>query len=65
MRIENGAFYLDLPEINKQILISAGVKGENILVSDLCTACNYTELFSHRKSNGKRGIMASVIEITD
>lgn len=65
MRIENGAFYLDLPEINRQILISAGVKEENILVSDLCTACNHTELFSHRKSNGKRGIMASVIEITD
>ena len=63
MIIKNSKFYLDLPKINKQILIASGVPEKNILISDLCTCCNHTELFSHRKSRGKRGIMASVIEI--
>lgn len=61
---ENSKYYLDLPDINRQILLSAGVKNDNILVSDLCSGCNCDMLFSHRKSGGKRGIMASVIEIT-
>lgn len=62
-RRENGKFYLDLPKINKYLLMKNGVPEENILVSDLCSGCNFNELFSHRKSGGKRGIMASVIEI--
>lgn len=60
---EDGKYYLDLPQINRQILIKSGIEDENILVSDLCTGCNPDTLFSHRKSNGKRGVMASVIEI--
>lgn len=62
-RRENGKFYLDLPKINKYLLMKNGVPEENILVSDLCSGCNFNELFSHRKSGGRRGIMASVIEI--
>lgn len=63
LRRENGKFYLDLPKINKQLLIKEGVPEENILISDLCSGCDPANLFSHRKSGGKRGIMASVIEI--
>ena len=62
-KTENNKFYLDLPEINRQLLVKSGIKDENILVSDLCTGCNHDTLFSHRKSNGKRGVMASIIEI--
>ncbi len=60
---QNGKYFLDLPIINKLLLLNAGVKEENILICDLCSGCNSDMLFSHRKSNGKRGIMASVIEI--
>ncbi|MBE7038078.1 MAG: peptidoglycan editing factor PgeF [Ruminococcaceae bacterium] len=61
--VKNEKFYLDLPDINRQILLKSGIKSDNILVSDLCTGCAPDMLFSHRKSNGKRGVMASVIEI--
>lgn len=63
LRCENGKFYLDLPKINRELLVKEGVPKENILISDLCSGCNPDKLFSHRKSGGKRGIMASVIEI--
>lgn len=58
---KNGGFYLDLPKINERILKKNGVK--NIEVSSLCTSCESDYLFSHRKSGGKRGIMAHIIEI--
>jgi len=58
---KNGKFYLDLPLINKLVLRSVGVN--DIFISDLCTCCNPDALFSHRASNGKRGLMANVIQI--
>ncbi|MBE7053002.1 MAG: peptidoglycan editing factor PgeF [Ruminococcaceae bacterium] len=59
--IKNGKYYLDLQYINKKELEKTGVK--NIEVSSLCTSCNSDYLFSHRKSGGKRGIMAHIIEL--
>lgn len=56
-------FYIDLGLLNKEILVSNGVKIENILVSDICTSCNNDLLFSHRAQNGKRGIFALGIEL--
>lgn len=58
---ENDKYYINLPEANKQILIEHGVLEKNITVSDLCTSCNSDMLFSHRKTNGKRGSMAAMI----
>lgn len=54
-------FYLDLQMINEQIIEEKGVK--DIFVSDLCTCCNKDELFSHRGSDGKRGLMVNLIMI--
>lgn len=34
-----GKYQLDLQETNRRILIKAGIKEENICVSDLCTCC--------------------------
>ena len=56
---ENGKYMIDLLETNKQILISAGVKNENITVSDVCTNCNSELLWSHRATKGKRGTMSA------
>lgn len=60
---KEGKYYLDLPLINKYILMKNGIKEENILVSDMCTCCMKEELFSHRGLGPGRGIMASIIKI--
>lgn len=59
----NGRYMLNLREVNRQILINAGLKPENIDVSDICTCCNSDFLHSHRKTAGKRGTLAAFIAI--
>ena len=61
----DGKYMVDLLEANRQILISAGVKSENITVSDVCTNCNSELLWSHRATKGKRGTMCAMLAITD
>lgn len=56
---ENGKYMIDLLETNRQILVSAGVKSENITISDVCTNCNSELLWSHRATNGHRGTMSA------
>lgn len=56
-------FMLNLVQANKNILISAGIKEDNIDVSDICTCCNADKLHSHRATGGKRGNLAAIIEL--
>lgn len=58
---ENGKYQLDLWKANKYILLEAGIKEENIAVTNICTCCNSKLLFSHRASKGLRGNMAALI----
>lgn len=58
---ENGKYMIDLLETNRQILVAAGVKNENITVSDVCTNCNSELLWSHRATKGKRGTMSAFL----
>lgn len=58
-----GKYMIDLLECNRQILISCGVREENIVVSDLCTKCNSDLLWSHRATNGKRGTMSAFLRL--
>lgn len=62
---ENNKYMIDLLETNKQILESAGVLSENIIVSDVCTKCNSDLLWSHRATNGNRGTMCAFMCMTD
>ena len=62
---DNGKYMIDLLETNRQILVAAGVKNENITVSDVCTNCNSELLWSHRATNGKRGTMSAFMCIVD
>lgn len=57
----NNKFMLDLLECNRQILVSSGVKPENITVSDICTKCNSDLLWSHRATAGERGTMCAIM----
>lgn len=56
-------FMLNLAQANKNILLSAGIREENIDISDVCTCCNAEELHSHRATGGKRGNLAAIIEL--
>ena len=61
--VDETHFKLDLWEANRQMLIYAGIKEENIDVTDLCTCCNSKYLHSHRFTGGKRGTLAAIIEL--
>ena len=56
-------YWLDMVEANKQILLDAGIKEENMDIADLCTNCNADSLHSHRATNGKRGTIGVIIEL--
>ena len=55
--------HLDLIEANRRQLLDAGVPGENIWVSELCTSCRTDLLFSHRKEKGRTGRMVAAVAI--
>ena len=53
---------LDLRKANRAQLLAAGVRAQNIVSSDLCTACRRDLFFSYRKE-GTTGRLLSVIGI--
>lgn len=57
----DGKYLIDLKGINRRLLENAGLKSENISVSDECTMCSHEKYWSHRFTNGLRGSQASVI----
>ena len=52
---------LDLKKANRAQLLAAGLRPQNIFVSDLCTACRPDLLFSYRKQGPQSGRLLSVI----
>lgn len=50
-----GKYQLDLWLANRRILEEAGIPGDSISVTDICTCHNSSYLFSHRGSKGHRG----------
>jgi polyphenol oxidase len=59
--IYGNQYRLNLRELNKRILINAGVLAKNIKATDYCTSCHHETFFSHRKDNGNTGRMISFI----
>lgn len=57
----NGRFQLDLWKANQIVLKNAGVKPENIHLTDICTYCNSEYMFSHRKMGNERGNLAAFL----
>jgi len=54
-------YMLDLPYINQQQLLDAGLKAEHIEMSHVCTACEVEQFFSYRKEQGCSGRFMSMI----
>ena len=48
-------YQLNLWEANREMLLTAGLRTENISLTDICTCCNPALLFSHRAMGEKRG----------
>lgn len=59
----DGKVYIDLHDVNKQLLINAGVSQKNIILADVCTKCNKDILFSHRAMGVYRGGNSAFISI--
>lgn len=59
-----GHWMLDLPEVNRRILLEAGIKSKNITMSGYCTACSNDLFYSYRRQKGRAGRMASFIMLT-
>ena len=62
---ENKKYQLNLWKANEIILLEAGVKRENIAVTNICTSCNSERLYSHRASKGQRGGLAAFMALTE
>lgn len=60
---ENGKYNINLWEVNKTLLLSSGIPNENIFTTDICTSCMNDLLISHRKTHGKRGTMAAMMQL--
>lgn len=54
---------IDLWEVNRRILLSAGVRPEHITVTDLCTRCHPDLFWSHRFTGPDRGSLAAFIAL--
>ena len=60
---KNMKFFLNLHEANRHNLLNAGVRPENIMVTDICTCCNPELFYSHRASKGLRGGLCGFLGI--
>ncbi len=56
-----GRWQLDLKKANARILEKAGVKAKHILISKLCTSCDDSYFYSHRRDQGVTGRMVAWI----
>ena len=64
IRTLDGKTYLDLPSLNRALLIRAGVAEEHVDVCPDCTACRADLFYSHRATGGVRGTLLSVIRLS-
>lgn len=58
---EAGKYKIDLWDTNKRLLQGCGI--ENIEIAGLCTMCDTTRFYSHRKMGEARGVMAGVMTL--
>lgn len=56
-----GKYKLNLQEVNRQIMIEAGILPHHIEITKLCTSCRKDLFFSHRAESGRTGRMAAWI----
>lgn len=60
-----GKYHINLQQINRLIAQAAGLLPEHIIDISLCTNCHKEIFFSHRGHQGKRGLLASLIQLSE
>ncbi len=58
-------YLCDLWSANQAVLLSAGLSASNIHISGVCTSCHPELLFSHRRTQGKRGTLAAFLSLCE
>ena len=58
-------YMLDLPEVNRLQLVTAGVPSSHIELSGICTACHDEDFFSYRKTGGCSGRFLTMIGLKE
>ena len=59
----NGKYQLNLWRANQLVLTEAGVRKEQLAVTNVCTHCNPNILFSHRSAGTARGNLSAFLAI--
>lgn len=62
---DRGRYQLDLWKANERILLEAGITGEHLAVTNVCTCCNPDLLFSHRFTKGRRGNLCAFLSLKE
>jgi YfiH family protein len=62
---EDGKYMLNLKELNRHIMIKAGILPTHIECTSWCTSCRNDLFFSYRKDGGTTGRMASWIGLKE
>ena len=60
---DNGKYNLDLWTANMLMLQKAGIHPSNLAITNLCTYCNDSRFFSHRKMGDQRGQMGAFLQL--
>lgn len=60
---DNGKYQLNLWKANEAVFLEAGIKKQNIAVTNVCTHCNPEVLFSHRTSGFNRGNLSAFLAL--
>lgn len=61
VQVEKNRWKFDLWKTNALVLYEAGLRGENIISSSLCTICHQDLFFSYRGSRGVTGRMGAIM----
>lgn len=59
--IKEDQYSLDLREVNRLLLLKAGIPEQQILMTGYCSSCEQEHFFSHRRDQGRTGRMLSFI----
>lgn len=63
LSINPNKYMLNLQEINRLLMLEAGIMSSNIEISKLCTSCHTDQLFSYRAEGGTTGRMIAWLAI--
>ncbi len=62
---KNGKYHVNLWNVNREYLLRAGVKEENIFIGNVDSYENSDLIFSHRKTRGQRGANIAVMQLCE